>query len=98
MTITQAQLNHISSLAYLTIEPEIAQKFHNDLNDMIDFISQLTQVDTHHVLPLSNPMDATQLLRSDDVFNPSLIDELSTIAPLFKDGFYLVPIVIASEK
>lgn len=98
MTISQAQLNNLTSLAYLALDAATEERVHHDLNNIIDFISQLTLIDTHHVEPLSNPMDASQRLRPDEVSCPSLTTQLSQIAPLFKDGFYLVPVVIAAER
>jgi len=51
-------------------------------------------VNTDHVLPMANPLDATQRLRDDEVTEPDQREHFLAIAPATEDGLYLVPRVI----
>ena len=54
----------------------------------------MNQVDSSGVVPLSNPLDATQRLRDDEVTEIDQRDKFQQIAPDVAEGFYRVPKVI----
>jgi aspartyl-tRNA(Asn)/glutamyl-tRNA(Gln) amidotransferase subunit C len=54
----------------------------------------MNQVDTSGVEPLSNPLDATQRLRTDEVSEIDQREHFQQIAPDVEQGFYRVPKVI----
>jgi aspartyl-tRNA(Asn)/glutamyl-tRNA(Gln) amidotransferase subunit C len=54
----------------------------------------MTQVDSSNVAPQSNPLDATQRLRTDEDTETNPRDKFQQIAPDVADGFYRVPKVI----
>ncbi len=98
MSISSEQLKHLTSLAYLQIEPETEMQLKNDINAIIDFVAQLQSVDTTHVEALRHPMDVKQRLRKDEPCLDIMTETLAKIAPQFKDGLYLVPKVITTER
>ena len=55
---------------------------------------QMQSVDTTGVVPVSNPLDANQRLRADEVTEPDQHELYQSIAPETEDGLYLVPRVV----
>ena len=54
----------------------------------------MNQVDSSGVIPLANPLDASQRLRSDEVTESNQRDHFQQIAPDVADGYCRVPWVI----
>lgn len=98
MTISQNDLNTISKLAYLENDADNAAQLMTEINSIMNFVEQITQVDTSGVLPLFHPMDLHQRLRPDSVTEADCLQELAEIAPLFDDSLYLVPKIIDTGK
>ncbi len=95
MTISAKELHQIAALSYLKAE-DIAQ-LDDDVNAIIDFVNQLSAVDTQQVSPLFHPLSLHQRLRDDEITEEECIAELEAIAPLFEDNLYLVPKTIDVE-
>ena len=57
-------------------------------------VDQMNAVDSSGVEPLSNPLDASQRLRLDEVSESDQRDKFQRIAPDVADGLYRVPRVI----
>ncbi len=57
-------------------------------------VDQMNQVDSPNVKPLSNPLDASQRLRADEVTESDQRDKFQQIAPDVAEGLYRVPRVI----
>ena len=98
MTLTTKDLEKIAGLAYLNIDTEHSSQLTQELSAIMDFVEQLRSVDTSNVAPLFHPFALHQRLRSDETTEADCIAELETMAPLFENGFYLVPKVIESSK
>jgi len=98
MKTENAQIEKLASLAYIKLDALETTNLCDDLNDIIYFINQLTQVNTEGVEPLMHPVDSQQSLRPDEPKNGNTTEHLARIAPQFSEGLYLVPKVIDSEK
>lgn len=98
MSLTSNELKSIAELAYLDIEDTQAVKLGEDVNAIIDFVQELSKIDTHGVTPLFHPLDLFQPLRADEVSEESCLEELAQIAPHFEEGLYWVPNVMSREK
>lgn len=98
MTVSQNELTAISKLAYLENDADNTAQLITEINSIMDFVWQITQVDTSDVLPLFHPMDLHQRLRPDSVTEADCLQELADIAPLFDDSLYLVPKIIDTGK
>ena len=64
------------------------------MQKIVDLAEQMQSVDTKGIEPVSNPLDATQQLRRDEVTEKNERDLYQSIAPETRDGLYLVPKVI----
>ena len=61
---------------------------------ILELVDQMQAVDTSDIEPMANPLDATQLLRADEVTEGNRRDAFQAIAPAVENGLYLVPKVI----
>ena len=64
------------------------------LSKIIDFVDQLSAVDTTDIIPMAHPLAAAQRLRPDDVTEVDNRDHYQQNANEVVDGLYLVPKVL----
>lgn len=94
MSLTTDDVNKIAWLARLAIDPDKTESYARDLSGILDFVEQMSAVDTSEVQPMAHPMDQTQRLRPDEVAEANQRDGFQAHAPLTEAGLYLVPKVI----
>ena len=94
MSISQAEIVKVAHLARLAIPEERLEGYTHTISDILDLVAQMNAVNTDNVLPLSNPLDAVQILREDVVTETNQREIYQSVAPLVEDGLYLVPKVI----
>ena len=94
MTLKSDDIRNIAHLARLHIDEDAIDDYVNDLSNILSLVDQMNAVDSSGVTPLSNPLDANQRLRSDEVTETNQRDKFQQIAPDVADGLYRVPKVI----
>jgi aspartyl-tRNA(Asn)/glutamyl-tRNA(Gln) amidotransferase subunit C len=94
MSISQAEIIKVAHLARLAIPEERLEGYTHTISDILDLVAQMNAVNTDNVLPLSNPLDAVQVLREDVVTETNQRELYQSVAPRVEDGLYLVPKVI----
>ena len=94
MTLKSDDVRNIAHLARLHIDEDSIDQYTSDLSSILTLVDQMNQVDSSGVVPLSNPLDATQRLRDDEVTEIDHRDKFQQIAPDVAEGFYRVPKVI----
>ena len=94
MTLKPEDIRNIAHLARLHIDDADIDQYVTDLSSILDLVDQMNQVDSSGVAPLSNPLDATQRLRDDEVTESNQRDKFQSIAPDVEQGLYRVPKVI----
>ena len=94
MTLKSEDVRNISHLARLHIDEDTLDQYVNDLSSILTLVDQMNQVDSSGVVPLANPLDATQRLRADEVTEIDQRDKFQRIAPDVEGGLYRVPKVI----
>ena len=65
-----------------------------EIVERLGVVEEMEAVDTSGIEPLSNPLDATQTLRSDVVTSEDDRELFQSFAPETRNGLYLVPKVI----
>lgn len=96
MSITKQDVEKIATLANLALTEEEKDCFTGQLSSIVDYIEQLSQLDTVGVEPMSHSTsgDNTYSMR-DDKLVPSLGQTLALAnAPDGEDGHFKVPKVI----
>ena len=94
MSLKTEDVRNIAHLARLHIDEDAIDEYAADLSSILALVEQMNQVDSSGVEPLSNPLDATQRLRDDEVTESDERDKFQQIAPDVEQGFYRVPKVI----
>ena len=94
MTLKSDDVRSIAHLARLHIEEDAVERYVDDLSSILTLVDQMNQVDSSGVKPLSNPLDANQRLRADEVTESDQRDKFQEIAPDVAEGLYRVPRVI----
>lgn len=94
MSLTSEEVNRIAWLARLAIDSDKTDAYAHDLSGILNFIEQMSAVDTDDVAPMAHPLDQAQRLRPDAVTEPDQRALFQTLAPAVEAGLYLVPKVI----
>ncbi|MEZ4536117.1 MAG: Asp-tRNA(Asn)/Glu-tRNA(Gln) amidotransferase subunit GatC [Cyanobacteriota/Melainabacteria group bacterium] len=89
--ITVKDVEHVAKLARLSLTEEEKKLYTEQLSRILDYFSELDQVDTTGVEPMSHPVSATNVLRSDEVVNPPGHEKMLKTAPDKEDAFFRVP-------
>ena len=94
MSLEKEQVQQIAVLARLRLAEEEFAETVDKLSRIVDFVDQLSQVPTDHVIPMAHPLDVSQRLRPDRVTETDDRDHIQENAAAVQDGLYLVPKVI----
>jgi aspartyl-tRNA(Asn)/glutamyl-tRNA(Gln) amidotransferase subunit C len=94
MPLRNQDIDKLCALAQLTFDAGEQQAARTDLDRMIAMIDAIAAVDTSGVEPLAHPLDARARMRPDLVTEQVDREPFQKIAPLTRDGLYLVPRVI----
>jgi aspartyl-tRNA(Asn)/glutamyl-tRNA(Gln) amidotransferase subunit C len=94
MALEQDEIEKIAELARIRIADGQIGEITRRITDILSMVDQLQAIDTEGVEPMSSPLDATQVLRQDEVTQSNSRDAFQAIAPAVESGLYLVPKVI----
>jgi len=94
MALENADIENIALLARLQVDTSETNDYANSISSILCLIDQMQQVSTDGVEPLSNPHDATQRLRKDEITCDNQREAFMALAPAAEDGLYLVPKVL----
>jgi len=92
--VTEDVVKNVAELAQLELGAKEMKRLMVSMQKIVDLAEQMQSVDTKGIEPVSNPLDATQQLRRDEVTEKNERDLYQSIAPETRDGLYLVPKVI----
>ena len=94
MSLSKEQVQHIATLARLSVDEKEIDDVVAKLSSIVDFVDQLQAAPTDDVVPMAHPMDMSQRLRADIVTEGNERDRIQQNAPSVQDGLYLVPRVL----
>ena len=93
-SITSDEIKKLAALSKLSIPHDEMDKYSQQLSDILDYVSQLENVDTRNVEPLLNVLDQVNDSKPDEP-QPSITQKLALKnAPKAKGEFFQVPKVI----
>jgi aspartyl-tRNA(Asn)/glutamyl-tRNA(Gln) amidotransferase subunit C len=94
MKITNEDVKHIARLSRLSLSDKEIETFGDQLNTIIDYVEQLSSLDTSNVEPTSHVIPLTNVMR-DDIPTASLSrEDALRNAPDSTEKFYRVPKII----
>lgn len=94
MKIDDYIVENIAELTQLKFAPGELSSIGDKMSEILELVEDMQTVDTTGVEPMSNPLDATQILRPDIATSENHRDLYQRTAPETRDGLYLVPKVI----
>lgn len=89
--ISVDQVKHVANLARLAITEEEANKFRNQLDNIISFAEQLNELDTENVEPTAHVLEIKNVMREDNAQQGLPREEVLKNAPDHQDGQIKVP-------
>jgi aspartyl-tRNA(Asn)/glutamyl-tRNA(Gln) amidotransferase subunit C len=97
--ITKETVVNVAKLAKLELAESEIGKMTEDLNNVITYIDQLTEVDVSNVQPLENINEGVEknVFRKDEVIPSLPVGEALKNAPKAADNYFLVPKVLQQE-
>lgn len=94
MTIGKPEVENIAHLARLSVADSEVDKYVEELSRILEFVEQLSDIDTDGIVPMAHPLEMTQRLRPDKITESDQRIEFQACAPATENGLYLVPKVI----
>jgi aspartyl-tRNA(Asn)/glutamyl-tRNA(Gln) amidotransferase subunit C len=94
MSIDKATVSRIANLARLKMSEDEKTVMSKELDSILGFISQLNEVDTSSVLPLTSVVETKLPEREDKITDGGRVDDILSNAPKKAAGFFVVPKVV----
>lgn len=96
--LSSDEVKHIAHLARIELTPDEQEKIGNDLSKILEYVNQLSALDTKDIAPLNGGIDLVQQTRSDEqtdaykeeLCNPETAACLVNAAPAKQDGYVKV--------
>ncbi len=94
MSLSRPEVERVSLLARLRLSDAELDTMTAQLGQVVDYVAQLSELDTQHVAPMAHAVEVANVFRADEV-QPSL-DRAAALgnAPSQDGQFYLVPAVL----
>jgi aspartyl-tRNA(Asn)/glutamyl-tRNA(Gln) amidotransferase subunit C len=94
MSVDAATVRRIAHLARIAVKDEEVSHLQGELNAMLAFVEQLSEVDVEGIEPMTSVMPMTMKKRADVVNDGEIPDEILANAPATEDHYFLVPKVV----
>lgn len=94
MSVDKDTVRGIAHLARIAIKEDQLEPMAGELNTILDWVEQLSEVDTDGVAPMTSVVEATLRLRADEITDGGYADRITKNAPNGEDGFFAVPKVV----
>jgi aspartyl-tRNA(Asn)/glutamyl-tRNA(Gln) amidotransferase subunit C len=94
MSVDAETVRRIARLARIAVAEDEVEHLQGELNTMLAFVEQLSEVDVAGVEPMTSVMPMAMKSRVDEVTDGGNGVAVLSNAPASEDGFYLVPKVI----
>ena len=94
MSVDAATVRRIAHLARIAVADDEVQHLQNELNAMLAFFEQLSEVDVTGVEPMTSVTPMEMKKRADAVTDGGIPDDIVRNAPAAEDHFFVVPKVV----
>jgi len=94
MSVDIATVRRIAHLARIAVKEDEIEHLKGELNDMLAFMEQLSEVDVAGVEPMTSVTPMAMKKRPDVVTDGGIADDIVKNAPAVQDHFFLVPKVV----
>jgi aspartyl-tRNA(Asn)/glutamyl-tRNA(Gln) amidotransferase subunit C len=94
MSVDAATVRRIAHLARIAVEEAEVEHLETELNAILKFVEQLSEVNVDGVEPMTSVTPMEMKKRPDVVNDGGIADEVVANAPATEDHFFLVPKVV----
>lgn len=93
--IDREQVRKVAHLARLELTPEEEAEFTPQVNSILDYFEQLSELDTSNVEPTARAIDVVNVTRPDQLTPFAEREDILDNAPQREEDFFRVPKIIA---
>ncbi len=98
-SLSRDDVLHVAKLAKLTLTPNEITKFQEQLSKIVDYISQLSEVDTSNLEPTNQTTGLENVFRTDEVKSNSFSqDEALSGSDKTHNSYFVVDAVLDKES
>jgi aspartyl-tRNA(Asn)/glutamyl-tRNA(Gln) amidotransferase subunit C len=94
MSVDAATVRRIAHLARIAVSEDEVPHLQGELNAMLAFVEQLSEVNVEGVEPMTSVTPMALKKRSDEVTDGGIADDVVKNAPVHEDHFFVVPKVV----
>jgi aspartyl-tRNA(Asn)/glutamyl-tRNA(Gln) amidotransferase subunit C len=94
MSVDSATVRRIAHLARIAVAEDEVEHLRGELNAILAFVEQLSEVDVEGVEPMTSVIPMAMKKRPDEVTDGGIPDDILKNAPAAQDGFFMVPKVV----
>ncbi len=94
MSVDLATVKRVARLARIAVSDDEAERMVGELNGILGFVEQLSEVDVSGVEPMTSVTPMAMKKRADEVTDGNKADDIVANAPLTDRNFFLVPKVV----
>jgi len=94
MAVDANTVRRIAHLARIAVAEDEVEHLKGELNAMLDFVEQLSEVNVEGTEPMTSVTPMTMKKRADAVTDGGIPQDIVKNAPASEDNFFLVPKVV----
>jgi aspartyl-tRNA(Asn)/glutamyl-tRNA(Gln) amidotransferase subunit C len=94
MSVDAATVRRIAHLARIAVADDEVEHLRNELNAILAFFEQLSEVNIEGVAPMTSVTPMTMKKRPDVVTDGGIADDIVKNAPATEDHYFVVPKVV----
>ena len=94
MSVDADTVRRVAHLARIAVADDEVEHLRGELNAMLAFVEQLSEVDIAGVEPMTSVMPMATTMRKDEITDGGIADAVMANAPAREDHFFLVPKVV----
>jgi aspartyl-tRNA(Asn)/glutamyl-tRNA(Gln) amidotransferase subunit C len=94
MSVDAETVRRVARLARVAVAEDEVEHLRGELNAMLAFVEQLTEVDVTDVEPMTSVTPMVMKMRADDLTDGGIADDILANAPAREDHFFVVPKVV----
>ncbi|MBN9063770.1 MAG: asparaginyl/glutamyl-tRNA amidotransferase subunit C [Rhizobiales bacterium 65-9] len=94
MSVDAATVKRVAHLARIAVSDEDVPKLQSELNAILAFVEQLSEVNVDGVEPMTSVLPMAMKKRQDVVTDGEIVEKIIANAPASQDNYFLVPKVI----
>jgi len=94
MSVDAETVRRVAHLARVAVADDEVEHLRGELNAILAFVEQLTEVDVSGVEPMTSVTPMAAKMRKDEVTDGDIADAILANAPAREDHFFVVPKVV----